>query len=53
MVSGLVPDLFGIFNICPIFKVLAFTLFKLASSVTDTPNWLLIPYKVSPDTIFM
>ena len=35
---GLVPDLDGILSICPTLRVLAVTLFKLASSVTDTPN---------------
>ena len=35
---GLVPLLLGILSTFPTRKVLAVTLFKLASSVTDTPN---------------
>ena len=48
IVLGLEPLLVGILSTCPTLIVSALTLLSRASSVTDTPNWLLIPYKVSP-----
>ena len=54
MVLGFVPDVLGIVNIWPIWSgVVGDILLVLASKDTDTPYWLLIPYRVSPDTIFM